>query len=337
MRVGIVGAGIAGSLLAWRLARAGAQVELATGPAGLRDATAASGGAVRGYEPLAEQRELASASLAELRADATLRRWAGFRPLPTVIVGTAEDEALAGLDARRIGERELAALGWANLAPGTTAVLDDGGGRIDPGALRDAVLADLADRATARVAPRLAGEPDVLVYAAGAWTPGLLARAGLPTLGLRVKAIRYTVHRCRGPLPPIFSDGPLYGIPLDDGHLLAGVAAEEWGVTPGAPPPRPPADVAAMLRRRLPGLRLGPPVRRADATDCYADPPVLRLREVPGTGGRVRAFTGGSGGAAKTALAASAKAAEQILAEVRHDRAPADHPHHTQEESRAHP
>ncbi|WP_433204379.1 FAD-dependent oxidoreductase [Dactylosporangium sp. CS-047395] len=327
MRVGILGAGIAGSLLAWRLARAGADVALATGPPGLRDATGASGGAVRGYEPDAEQRGLAVASLAELLAEPVLRRWAAFRPLPSVIVGPADERALAGLDARIIGERELTALGWASLAPGTSAVRDDSGGRIDPAALRAAVLADLAGRPRVTVAPRLAGEPDVLIYAAGAWTPALLARAGLDGLGLKVKAIRYTVHQCRGPLPPIFSDGPLYGIPLGGDLLLAGVAGDEWGAAPGAPPPRPVADVARMLRRRLPGLRLGPPVRRADATDCYADPPVLRLRDVPGTGGRVLAFTGGSGGAAKTALAASTLAADRILAFC------ADH--HTQEETRA--
>ncbi|WP_433044832.1 FAD-dependent oxidoreductase [Dactylosporangium sp. CS-033363] len=327
MRVGIVGAGIAGSLLAWRLARAGTDVALATGPPGLRDATGASGGAVRGWEPHAEQRALAVASLAELTADPVLRRWADFRPLPSVIVGPADEAALTGLDARIIGERELAALGWASLAPGTSAVRDDSGGRIDPAALRAAVLADLAGHPRVTVTHRLAAEPDVLVYAAGAWTPALLAKAGLDTLGLRVKAIRYTVHRCRSPLPPIFSDGPLYGIPLGGDLLLAGVAGEEWGVAPGAPPAAPPADVARMLRRRLPGLRLGPPVRRADATDCYADPPVLRLRDVPGTGGRVLAFTGGSGGAAKTALAASTLAAERILALC------ADH--HTQEETRA--
>lgn len=341
MRVGIVGAGIAGTLLAWRLAQAGAQVTLATGPRGLRDATGASGGAVRAYEEDPLQRELATASLAELLASRTLRRWSAFRPLRSVIVGPVEETALAGIDARRIGEDELAALGWAALEPGAVAVLEEGGGRIDPAALRDAVLRDLAARPGAGVAERVTSEPDVLVYAAGAWTPGLLRRAGLPAPGYRVKAIRYTVHRCHGPLPPIFSDGALYGMPLDGGRLLAGVATDEWGVEPGAPPPRPPADVAGLLRRRLPRLRLGPALRRVDATDCYTDPPVLSLRAIPGTGGRVHAFTGGSGGAAKTALAASARAAEQILAGAGHDHAPAqpssrpDHYHHQQEDERA--
>ncbi|GAA3301233.1 FAD-binding oxidoreductase [Dactylosporangium vinaceum] len=328
MRIGIIGAGLAGSLLAWRLARAGADVELATGPPGLRDATSVSGGAVRGYDPDPRQRELARDSLAELRDSPVLRRWAAFVPLPSVLFGAAGAGALAGLDARVVGVPELTALGWAALEPGTSAVLDTGGGRTDPAALRAAVLADLAARANATVTTRLPGEPDVLVYAAGAWTPALLARAGLDALGLRVKAIRYTVHHCQGPLPPIFSDGALYGIPLGGDLLLAGVATEEWAVAPGDPPARPAVDVARLLRRRLPGLRPGPPVRRVDATDCYADPPVLCLREVPGTGGRVLAFTGGSGGAAKTALAASARAAEQILGTT------PDSPHHNQEDTR---
>ncbi|GAA2343161.1 FAD-dependent oxidoreductase [Dactylosporangium salmoneum] len=312
MRVGILGAGIAGTTLAWRLAGAGVRVELATGPPGLAGATAVSGGAVRSYDPDPVQRALATQSLAELRGSPSLLEWSRFRPMPTVLVG----------EPGPLGADDLRKLGWAGLAPDTTGVRDDTGGRIDVAALRDALLRDLAGCAAATIGQRLSGEPDVLVYAAGAWTPALLAKAGLSTLDLKVKAIRYTVHRLLGPPPPIFSDGPLYGIPLGDGRLIAGVATDEWGVAPGAPPARPPADAARLLRDRLPGLRLGPPLGRADATDCYADPPVLALREIPGTGGRIHAFTGGSGGAAKTVLAAAARAADQLN-------------HHTQEEARA--
>ncbi|MEV6922902.1 FAD-binding oxidoreductase [Dactylosporangium sp. NPDC051485] len=311
MRVGILGAGIAGTTLAWRLAGAGVRVELATGPPGRTDATAVSGGAVRSYDPDPVQRCLATASLAELRGSPALLEWSRFRPMPTVLVG----------EPGPLGTGDLEGLGWAGLAAGTTAVRDDTGGRIDVAALRDALLRDLEGRPGAAIGQRLSGEPDVLVYATGAWTPALLARAGLATLDLKVKAIRYTVHRLLGPPPPIFCDGPLYGIPLGDGRLIAGVATDEWGVEPGAPPTAPPADVAALLGRRLPGLRIGPPLGRADATDCYADPPVLALREVPGTGGRMHVFTGGSGGAAKTALAAAARATDQLM--------------HIQEEARA--
>jgi glycine/D-amino acid oxidase-like deaminating enzyme len=318
MRIGIIGAGLAGSLLAWRLAEAGATVELATGPGGPPDATAVSGGAVRGWEDDPLQRALAAQSLAELLASPALRAWSGFTPAPTVLTGVplrCLPGDLAPFGARAAGAADLAAVGWAGApAPGTATLLCAAGGRIRPGRLRDAVLCRLERDPRVSVARRLGTGHDVLVYAAGAWTPGLLARAGLSTMDLRVKALRYAVYRYRGRRPPIFSDGALYGMPLDDRLLLAGRATDEWGVEPGAPPPRPAADVAAALAARLPGLRLGPAVQRVDATDCYADPPVLALRDVPGTGGRVRVFAGGSGAAAKTALAASARACAELLA-----------------------
>ncbi|HEX8768482.1 MAG TPA: hypothetical protein VF714_08940, partial [Jatrophihabitans sp.] len=46
--------------------------------------------------------------------------------------------------------------------------------------------------------------------------------------------------------------------------------------------------------------------------DCYSTDSLLALRPVPGTGDRLFTFTGGSGGAAKTVLAASARAASQL-------------------------
>jgi len=69
-------------------------------------------------------------------------------------------------------------------------------------------------------------------------------------------------------------------------------------------------DFAGLTRRRLPRLRLGPVVRRAGAADCYTEPAVLTLRTVAEG---VYAFSGGSGGSAKTALAASARAAAELL------------------------
>ena len=77
MRIGVVGAGLAGTLLAWRLADA-ADVELL---GDLRDnaATAMSGGAVRAYETHPVQRRLAVDSLAELLSSRVLLDWADFR------------------------------------------------------------------------------------------------------------------------------------------------------------------------------------------------------------------------------------------------------------------
>jgi len=320
MRIAIIGGGLAGSLLAWRLAAdPRVQVVLATGPRVTRDATSVSGGAVRGYEPHPVQRALAIESLVELIGSKILRAWAGYRRGRSVIVESAPtpglDEAVDDVNRHLPGSAAvcdsngLERLGWADLGPDTVAVLEEQAGRILPGALRDAVLADLAHRRNVSVTDRLADPVDVRVYAAGAWTPGLLARAGYSAAGYRTKAIRYTVYRCRDWRPPIFSDGRLYGIPLDGGRLLLGQATDDWDVAPDVPAFVSTVDFAALTRRRLPRLRLGPVVRRAGAADCYTEPAVLALRSVAEN---VFVFSGGSGGSAKTALAASAHAAAEL-------------------------
>jgi hypothetical protein len=327
MRIGVVGAGLAGTLLAWRLAGPGAGggagpatgggpvlVDLATGRRDRPDATGVSGGAVRGYEAHPRQRALAVASLVELLGSQTLRGWAGYRPGRSVILArdaggpaaaVAEiDRALPG-SAALCDAAELTRLGWAGLDPGTVAVREERAGRIDPDALRHSVLGHLAGRRNVTVAERLPARGyDMVVYAVGGWTPALVP-------GYRTKAIRYTVFRCAGWRPPIFSDGRLYGLPLDGDLLLLGVATDEWDVDPDAVPAVPAGprvsdvDIAALARRRLPALRLGPVVRRVAAADCYPEPPeppILALRPATGAGLAPAAahfvFSGGSGGSA---------------------------------------
>jgi glycine/D-amino acid oxidase-like deaminating enzyme len=77
MRICVIGAGIAGTLLAWRLAESTSvdRIDLVTGPPGT-DATAASGGGVRGFETHPVQRRLAIDSLTELFDG--LRETAGY-------------------------------------------------------------------------------------------------------------------------------------------------------------------------------------------------------------------------------------------------------------------
>lgn len=320
MRIAIIGAGLAGTLLAWRLAAdPRVRVALATGPRVTRDATSVSGGAVRGYEPHPVQRALAIESLVELIGSKILRTWAGYRPGRSVIVEASPSAELGEAvdDVNRYLPRSAAVcdpaalqrLGWADLGPGTVAVLEERAGRILPGALRDAVLIDLAGRRNVTVTERPAERPDVVVYAAGAWTPGVLARAGYSTAGYRTKAIRYTVFRCGDWRPPIFADGRLYGMPLDGGRLLLGLATDDWDVAPDMPAFVSTVDFAALTRRRLPRLRLGPVVRRTGAADCYTEPAVLALRSIAEN---VFVFSGGSGGSAKTALAASTRAAAEL-------------------------
>jgi glycine/D-amino acid oxidase-like deaminating enzyme len=125
------------------------------------------------------------------------------------------------------------------------------------------------------------------------------------------------VHRTDGWRPPHFVDEltGVYGRPTIDGGLLLGVPTPHWDVDPDHPPidPELPERAAAAATARFPDLRLGAVIRRVAAADCYTDPPGLALRPVDGP---IFTFTGGSGGSVKTALAASARAADDLVATV---------------------
>ena len=348
MRACIVGAGLAGSLLAWRLARAttGWRIDLVAGDrrpgTGDRrpDATAVSGGAVRVYEPEPEQRRLAVDSMVELMGSRTLREWAGYRTARTVYLGQRHDTAaLADIEAALPGwaqvatPAELAQEGWADVPGDAVAVVEPGAGFTSPDQLREAVLADgpvrravtvhegtvdaITPREDGTVACTVAGqvrEYDLVVIAAGPWTPALLRASGLPADGYRTKSIQYTVYRTGDWRPPVFIDGVagLYGRPTADGGLLLGQPSQQWDVDPDRPPVTPDLhDEAARLAGiRFPRLRIGEPVRRVGAADCYAAQPILSLRPVQGSG--LFTFSGGAGGSVKTALAASHRAATQL-------------------------
>ncbi|MGH3159636.1 MAG: NAD(P)/FAD-dependent oxidoreductase, partial [Streptosporangiaceae bacterium] len=357
VRVCVVGGGLAGSLLGWRLAQQpGMAVDLLLGSNGGRDATGASGGAVRGYEALPRQRELAIASMAELLASPVLRNWAGYLRAGFVYLPEQQDSpgwqdglaaAAAQINHELPGSATLttAAAAFTGLAgPGgagdgpvwagpaeAAAVVEREAGSISPAGLRDAVLADLARHggtvvrsAAHSVTASQAGpflvsaagrvsEHDAVVFAAGAWTPGLLQASGLPADGYRAKAIQYGVWTVGGYCPPAFCDEQtgLYGKPAPGGGLLLGVPTTGWDVPPGRPPvdPRWHERALDLATRLFPRLRPGPLATQMSAVDCYCGPPVLALRPVPATRPGIFTFTGGSGGAAKTALAASAQAA----------------------------
>lgn len=346
MRTCVVGGGLAGTLLAWRLALAAPHdvIDLVLGPRCRADATTASGGAVRAYEPDPEQRRLATASLVELLASPTLRRWGRYQRVASVYLrsgGPVPAAELAEIDRSLPGSVQplsaagLARLGWADVHPGAVAVHEHRAGYLAPGKLRDAVLADGATRRRVRLLPAAldvltlrdngtvecrvgAGrrEYDVVVLAAGAWTPGLLASAGLPAGDYRTKSIQYTVYRTGDFRPPQFVDEVigLYGRPAPDGGLLLGLPTDQWGVDPDRPPVTPALQEAAvrLARTRFPRLRIGPAARTVGGADCYGAHPTLTLRPVVGTDHRLFTFTGGAGGSVKTALAASQDAATQL-------------------------
>jgi glycine/D-amino acid oxidase-like deaminating enzyme len=360
MRVCIVGGGLAGTLLAWRLAHAttGWQVELVPGEqAGARtgpktDATAASGGAVRAFEDGAEQRRLATVSMVELLGSRIMRQWADYRPARFVSLRRSEAglaEAIADIElmlpgsAEVVGAAALAEQGWADLHDGAVAVAERSAGYTSPGRWRDALLADARRRVSVLDAPVTAVTPqddgtvavtaggrdrdhDVVVVAAGPWTPGLLRASGLPSGGYRTKSIQYAVHPVTGwaggwPVPQFMDEvSGLYGRPTADGGLLLGLPTELWDVDPDRPPVTTALlDTAARLASaRFPRLRLGPATCRVGSADCYAEQPILALRSVIDTGHRLFTFSGGAGGSVKTALAASHRAAIQLVESGHH-------------------
>lgn len=345
MRVCVIGGGLAGAMLAWRLAQQPVvgEVLLAPGPGSPQDATSASGGSIRGYELAAAQRRLAIDSMAELVSDPTLRDWAGYVCCGSVYVpadSTGLAEAVTEIEASLPGSAsllsavELAERGWSGLDAGALGLLEAEGGYLSPQRLRQSVLADLAGRSRVRFLAEglvselepgeftLAGERhryDVVVLALGAWTPLVLREHGFDATGLRTKGIQYTIHQATGALPTTFVDDitDLFGKPVPGGVLL-GLPTSAWDVPPLglAADPALSAAAAELAVRRFPRLRLHSAAPPVAAVDCYAADGMLSLRPVEASEDRLFTFTGGTGSAAKTVLAASRRAAIQ-LAEAR--------------------
>jgi glycine/D-amino acid oxidase-like deaminating enzyme len=174
-RICVIGGGLAGSLLAWRLASVGAVVDLVTG-AWEVDATAVSGGVVRGFERDPLLSAAATSSLVELRASRTLRHWARYQEFGSLYLyrptrgdqGIRDDQGIPPADPglqpqlndleaqlpgsiRLLDARDLAAAGWARLPGGTIGVAERHAGAISPEGLRRGVFAELARRPAVRL------------------------------------------------------------------------------------------------------------------------------------------------------------------------------------------
>ncbi|WP_243726911.1 NAD(P)/FAD-dependent oxidoreductase [Actinocrispum wychmicini] len=336
--MGVVGAGVAGAVLAWRVRQLSPQirVDVYGGRPGAPDASGVSGGLVRGFESTRAATRLAVDSLTELRDDPVLLAAAGYQETGSVYLlspGCDPTASLQVINESLPGSATVFPVDelrrrypFRGLAADTIAVVERHAGHLSPERLRTVLLAEsgavvraeLVQRVDPAPSVRLAGGEtvgyDVVVVAAGAWTPGLLAASGLPAEGLTTKQIQYSVHPARLPGLGSFVDDVtgLYGRPVDDGFLL-GLPCDRWDVDPADV--HPDADLVRQVTdqagRRLDGW-LAPPVRTVAATDCYHVTPGLRLRETVG-GEALFTFTGGSGGAAKSVLAATRIAATDLL------------------------
>src|SRR5262249_4433952 len=282
--------------------------------------------------------------MAELLASRTLRRWADYRRLGSLYLKRSADglaAELAEIDRMLPGSAQLVpaaeldwALDWAEVPADAVAVRERDAGYLAPDRFRAAGLADalLADAVRVTVRPGAVHaltlgdngtigcdgrDYDVVILALGAWTGRFLRATGLPSEGYRVKSIQYAIHRTGSWRPPHFVDEitGLYGRPTAYGELLLGLPTNVWDVDPDRPPTDPAVlDAAAELARaRLARLRLGPAARQVGSADCYADQPLLALRPVAGLQHRLFTFSGGAGGSVKTALAASHRAATQLV------------------------
>lgn len=336
----MVGGGLAGALLAWRLREASdrLRVEVFAGERATVDASEVSGGLVRSFEPDPGAGAVAADSLAELRADARLREWSSYREIGSVYVlpnGADPTESVRTVAEWLPGSAELVSgarlrrgFGFRGLREDAVGVVERHAGYISPARLRDRALdwaavhgvevartsvAVVRDGPAVRMSDGAERCYDALVVAAGAWTPRLVEHGGT----LRTKQIQYGVYRI--PMPDLGAfvddDTGLYGRPWGEGAFLLGLDCNRWDVAPEAVEPDAAlaGRVLEVARRRFGVTARDPPLERVVASfDCYRSPAGLRLVPVDGRPG-VFTFTGGSGGAAKTALAASRNAASDLL------------------------
>lgn len=325
----MVGAGVAGTLLALRLAESGVPVDLFTGArprnATNTDASGASGGLVRGYEPDPAAAALAAASIAELRSDERMRDWAGYAEIGSLYVTPVArrpvEAALAEVHARLPGSLRQAAAGLPlrDVPEGAVALWERHAGFISPARLRTRVLTALPALGVG-VHPRLVTAVSgdavrtgtegfdgyrAVVVAAGAWTRDLVGGE------LTTRQIQYGLYPARVAGLPSFVDetSGLYGRPYHGGRMLFGLSSDRWGL---APEEVAPDEELSMRVTECVATRLGvaaKPEQVVASFDCYTEPAGLRLRRA----GDVLTFTGGSGGAAKSVLAASRTAARELV------------------------
>ena len=297
----VIGAGIIGASIAWRLAQAGVAVTLLdAGELGGEASWAGAGMLAPGGE-FVEQTPLASFALESL----------GLYP---EFVQELESEARSHIDYRRCGAVELActeaewrdllerraaqqALGIrssarTNALGATGALFYPDEAIVDPRdvtrALRCACQARqmrISERTQVREIRLAAHRVDVetttgplsasvAVLAAGAWSSAIPVTSGgnpiniTPTFPVRGHLLGYALPP--GSLKPILRRGPTYLLQRASGFTIAGTSSEQVGFDRNLdpvhhrrhPPARLRADAAPALRSRAPSLARFPPGNR---------------------------------------------------------------------------
>ncbi|HXM00564.1 MAG TPA: glycine oxidase ThiO [Rhizomicrobium sp.] len=264
MKVVIVGAGIAGLSLGWRLAQSGASVTVLERAQPGAGATLASAGMIA---PTAEHGDETSAEAKFGRASAALwpsfaaeieqmsGRKIGFRPEGTLLIAQTGDE-FAQLQRRGASLPSMKSLSTADalalepmLAPGIAgALFDPDEAQVDNRAVglalavafiraggmlqtnETAVRIDVADnRAAAAVSPFATYHADAIVLAAGAWTAriqGLPPKIMPPVIPVKGEMIALEPG---GPLPThVIWGNEVYLVPRN-GRLFVGATVARDG------------------------------------------------------------------------------------------------------------
>jgi glycine oxidase len=265
----VVGGGVIGLTIAWRLAQRNLQVTVADPHPG-RSASWAAAGMLApvsevsyGEEALLVLNRNAAEIYPEFVAEleATTERSVGYRTTGSVLVARDADDNAAledvlrfqldlGLDVRRLRARELRAL-QPSLAPSVRGgILVEGDHQVDNRALVEALVVacrragvvfvperafpEVSDGAVVGVRSESGGEigADWVVLAAGAWNG---AMAGLPSdVVPPIRPVKGQLLHLRGPeqqplLTMTVQGRDAYIVPRADGRVVVGATVEELG------------------------------------------------------------------------------------------------------------
>lgn len=255
MRVGVIGGGVIGLSVAWRLAQRGDAVTVYDPAPGSGASHVAAGMLAPVTEVHYGEEELLQLNLesarrypqfvAELETVTGLPT--GYHACGTLVVARDGDD-LAALERLAAFQRDLGLevtkLRAANcrelepgLAPGVRGgLLVAGDHQVDPRALVAALLAACRAQRVRFVAERVADRPDddVIVVAAGCWS------AGLADVDIPIRPVKGQLLRLRGKagIERVVRGLEVYVVPRPDGEVVVGATVEERGfdttVTAGA-------------------------------------------------------------------------------------------------------